>query len=397
MPRPDAVARAFAACRRATGRAPDLVVRAPGRVNLMGDHTDYADGFVLPLAIDADTAVAVVRRAAAVPGAQRAAPIVTVRSEADDRPARVALGDVDGHTATGWASYVEGVLRRLLATGTPGCGWDGWLASDVPIGANLSSSAALELAIAHAALAVAGQVREPADLARRCMEAEHGWAGTQSGIMDQLVVAAAVAGHAVLIDCRSLEVRPVALPDDLVVVVLDTGVRRELAASAYNTRREEVRQAAERLGVPALRDVRAGDPEVDMLPEPLRRRARHVTSENARVHTFAVALTDGDRPALADLMATSHASLDEDYEVSVPELGAAVDAATAQPGCVGARQTGGGFGGCIVALVERAEVDAAVQGMAAGYSEKTGEAAQVRVVRSAAGASVVDDAAVRGR
>jgi galactokinase len=350
----------------------------------MGDHTDYAGGFVLPMAIDADTAIALVRRAA---------PVVKLRSEGVDALARISLAEADdAHSASGWASYVEGVLRRLLATGTPARGWQGWLASDVPIGANLSSSAALELAVAHAACAVADQHRDPADLAVRAMEAEHGWPGTQCGIMDQLVVASATAGHAALIDCRSLAVTPVALPEDLAVVVMDTGVRRELTDSAYNQRRDEVQHAAELLGVETLRDVAVDTPGLGALPEPLRRRARHITSENGRVHAFAHALAESDRSAMGRLMRASHRSLAEDYEVSVPELGIAVDAATAQPACVGARQTGGGFGGCIVALVERDGVGAAVRGMASAYADRTGRIPQVRVTRPVAGASVVDQA-----
>lgn len=375
--------RAEAAFARAWGGRPDLVVRAPGRVNLIGDHTDHQDGFVLPLAIDRE--VWLVARRVDEPRVR----VVSAEEEGlVDIPASPTVP-----TQRGWGAYVEGVLWALAQEGVPPAGWVGALASDVPVGAGLSSSAALELAVALTATAVAGSDRlETGRLALLAQRAENDWVGMSCGIMDQLTVAAGVEGAALRIDCRSLEVVPVGLPEGLAVLVLDTGTRRELATSAYNTRRAECDEASAALGVTALRDAGTAAIDAAGLTGAPARRARHVVSENARVLEAAAALADGDAARVGALMAASHVSLREDYEVSTPELDAIVAAAAAQEGCHGARLTGAGFGGCAVALVEAGAAEAISAGVVRGYETATGTRPTVHLCHAAAGAQIVVDA-----
>ena len=375
--------RAEAAFAQAWGGRPDLVVRAPGRVNLIGDHTDHQDGFVLPMAVDREVWLA----------ARRVDdPRVQVVSAEQDGLVDVAVPPA-APTQPGWGAYVEGVLWALSEEGVPPAGWVGALASDVPVGAGLSSSAALELAVALTATAAAGVAPpEAGQLARLAQRAENDWVGMSCGIMDQLTVAAGVDGAALRIDCRSLEVVPVRLPDGLAVLVLDTGTRRELASSAYNTRRAECDEASAALGVEVLRDADAASLDAAGLSGAPARRARHVVGENARVLEAAVALTDGDAARVGALMAASHASLRDDYEVSTPELDAIVAAAAAHEGCHGARLTGAGFGGCAVALVEADAAEAITAGVVRGYTTATGSPPTVHLCHAAAGAQVVVDA-----
>jgi galactokinase len=313
--------------------------RAPGRVNLIGDHTDYTGGLVLPMAVDRETVVE------GDPGGA----VVRLVSADEAGVAEVGLDVADPSAVEPpWARYVAGVVAVLR----PSAGFSGRVTTTVPLGAGLSSSAALEVAVALAF----GFTGPPVELARRCQEAERLGSGVPSGIMDQLASAAGVEGHALVIDCGSLDVRPVPMPDGVEVVVVHSGVRRGLAGTAYAERRAECAAAEREVGPlrsAALSDLSTiGDPVV-------RRRARHVVTENQRVREFADALSTGGLDALGGLMAGSHASLRDDFEVSIPALDDLVARLEATPGVFGARLTGAGFGGCVVAL---AEAGAAVEG-----------------------------------
>ncbi len=335
--------------RRRFGRSARLFL-APGRVNLIGEHTDYNDGFVLPLAIDRCTVVA------AAPRADR---IVRAWSAAMNAEVLVNLQDPPRARRGTFGDFVEGMARILEETGARLGGADLFIESDVPSGAGVSSSAALEIAVGLSLLAVSGETLAPEKLALAGQRAEHEYVGTNCGIMDQLVVALGRRGHALLLDCRSLDHELLPLDEArAVLLVSDTRVKHELASSGYNQRRRECERAvtllqAELPGIHALRDVSAEDLLVHehLLPEPERRRARHVVHENARTLLAADALRRHDLAALGALMFASHRSLRDDYEVSVPELDCLVEAAASCSGVYGARMTGGGFGGCTLTLV----------------------------------------------
>ncbi|MBV9109215.1 MAG: galactokinase, partial [Gemmatimonadetes bacterium] len=362
---------------------------APGRVNLIGDHTDYSDGFVLPMAIDRAVWIALRPR-----GDGR----VEVHSLDFGETRGFTLADL-GTQDGGWIEYVRGVAWALDPASSGLAGWEGVAAGDVPIGASLSSSAAMELATARAFAAVTPLPWDAREMALAGQTAENGWVGVQCGIMDQMISAAGEEGHALLIDCRSLETRAVPLPSGAAVVVLDSATRRGLVDSAYNDRRRDTAAAAAFFGVPALRDVRIEDFErrADAMDPVMRRRARHVITENARTLAAADALARGDAAAVGRLMDESHASLRDDFEVSRAEVDAIVAAAQAGPGCLGARMTGGGFGGCAVALVENDAVTPFIAEVTEKYLAETGLEARVYVCAAAAGASIeaLDRAAMR--
>jgi galactokinase len=302
-------------------------------VNLIGDHTDHTGGLVLPMAIDLGTTVA----------GEAGGDVVSLRSAAETEIAVVPLDVVDPATVSpGWARYVAGVIAELQPT----AGFTGTVATTLPIGAGLSSSAALEVAVGLAL----GFDGSPLALAELCQRAEQRASGVPCGIMDQLASAAGVAGHALRIDCTNLEVQTVPIPGDVEVVVVDSGQRRELATSPY-AERAAACQAAQAVVGP-LRDATASDLE-RLRDGVVRRRARHVVTENARVDQLVAAFGSGDRPSMADAMAASHRSLRDDFEVSTPVLDALVDELASRDGVIGARLTGAGFGGCVVALVER--------------------------------------------
>lgn len=359
---------------------PEFLVRAPGRVNLIGEHTDYNDGFVLPLAIERAIWLALRPRA--------------------DRQVRLASLDFE-ETATfsldrlaredeGWVEYLKGVGWALQEAGYALRGWEGVLAGDIPVGAGLSSSAALEVAATRAFAAVSGFAWEAAPMARLSQRAENEWVGVNCGIMDQMIVAAGEEGHALLIDCRSLETEAVPLPPETAVVILDTTTRRGLVDSAYNERRQQCEAAAAFFGVPALRDVsveafEANAAELDPL---IRRRARHVVTENARALAAAGAMKAGNAHILGQLMDGSHASLRDDFEVSSAELDAMVACAQEHAASYGARMTGAGFGGCAVALVRAAAATPFAERAGARYRETTGREAQIYITQARAGASV---------
>jgi galactokinase len=303
---------------------------APGRVNLIGDHTDYTGGFVLPMAIQLGTTVEL------APGGNR----VRLHSSAEPAPVQVPLDVTDpAAVQPPWGRYVAGIVAEIR----PPEGGEGGIHTTLPVGAGLSSSAALEVALALA-LGFAGS---PLALAQVCQRAEQAASGVPCGIMDQLTSAAGVAGHVLLIDCATNHIRAVPLPPGVEVVAVHSGAPRRLAASAYAERRASCEQAARMVG--SLRDASLSD--LVAIGDPLlRRRARHVVTENARTLEAAAALEAGDVATMGELMAESHRSLRDDFEVSTPALDALVDRLRALPGVFGARLTGAGFGGCAVAL-----------------------------------------------
>ncbi len=366
---------------RRFGRTPRWVVRAPGRVNLIGEHTDYNDGFVLPLAIN---------RAIWIALEPRQDRQVLVHSCDFHEDGQFALDGLTNHKS-GWLEYLKGVAWSLHDAGHSLAGWQGVVQGDVPLGAGLSSSAALEMATARAFAAVGSIDWQPAAMARLGQRAENRWVGVNCGIMDQLISAAGQEDHALLIDCRSLAGRSVPFPPGTAVVVLDTSTRRGLVDSAYNERRAQCEAAARFFGKPALRDVdtdlfqrRAGE-----LDPVTRRRALHVITENQRTVEAAEAMTRGDVRSLGQLMNASHVSLRDDYEVSSDALNAMVECALAAPGCYGARMTGAGFGGCAVAIIEARRADEFVAAVTAPYQKRTGHSPAIYVCRATNGAEVV--------
>lgn len=367
-----------AAFRDRFGRAPTQVAVAPGRVNLIGGHTDYNEGFVLPVALDRVTRVALAPR--------------------EDRRVRIATLDLDDATSfeldalgpprtrRDWIAYPRGVLWALRRAGVNLRGFDAMIESSVPPGAGLSSSAALELALMRGVAQLVQWPWDPLAAAGLCRRAEVEFVGVECGPMDQLCAAVGRAGHALFIDCRALSVQPVQLPAQVAVVVLDTGTRRRLEGSEFNARRQACAETAERLGVAALRDVDDLGAALTGLPADLRPLVRHVVEENARTWQAAQALRRGDVAALGALLRASHRSLRDHYRVSAPALDRMVAQAQAQPGCWGARLTGAGFAGCVVALVEAGVVEDFAERTVAGY----GEGARAYVVRAGDGAGIVD-------
>lgn len=363
------------------GEKPAIVVRAPGRVNLIGEHTDYNDGFVMPMAIDREMWLALRPREDGV---------VSIYSLDMGETAVIdttALERGENH----WREYVKGVAFALQEQGHALQGWEGVMSGNVPIGSGLSSSAALELAVARAFFAVSGAPWDKVKMAQAARAAETAWMGVQIGIMDQLISSAGVEGHAVLIDCRLLELTSVPLPEKTAVIILDTTTRRGLVDSAYNERFNQCKEAAKHFGVPALRDVTVEQFEADTTLDPLtRQRTRHVVTEDVRTLKAADAMRSGDATTLGQLMNASHASLRDDYEVTNHELNVIVDIAQAQAGCYGARMTGAGFGGCAVALVESGKVDGFVDAVSAAYKKETGLMPNVYISEAVGGAGVVE-------
>lgn len=361
---------------------PAFIVRAPGRVNLIGEHTDYNDGFVFPLAIDRATWVAL-----------RPRPDNKVSAISIDMGERreFALDDLPRPADLNWSDYLIGVAWSLSERGYALRGWEGVISGDVPIGSGLSSSAALELAAARAFHCVSGFDWDAAAMALACQAAENNWLGVNCGIMDQMISAAGVADRALLIDCRSLETTTAPLPGGTAVVILDTGTRRGLVDSEYNQRRAQCEAAARHFGIPALRDIDLPtflerEHELDPL---IRKRASHVVSENARTLSARDAMNRGDADFLGQLMIASHISLRDDFEVSSAALDAIVDCANAEAACYGARMTGAGFGGCAVALVQADAAKTFVERVAAQYQAATGNEPALYVTRASRGAETV--------
>ncbi|AHG92003.1 Galactokinase [Gemmatirosa kalamazoonensis] len=362
--------------------APPLLARAPGRVNLIGEHTDYNDGFVLPVAID---------RACWIAFQPRDDALLGLESLDTESAAAIELAHLPAQREGSWVDYAVGVAWALGEAGlAPRRGLEGMMSGDVPQGAGLSSSAALELAVARALAATSELPWDPARMALIAQRAENAFVGVKSGIMDQMISASGRAGHALLLDCRTLETRHVPVPPGAAVVVLDTATRRELVTSAYNERRAQCERAAAFFGVKALRDVdvatfEAREAELD---DVTRRRARHVVTENARTLAAADALARGDLAEMGRLMDASHASLRDDFEVSRRELDAIVEIARAQAGCWGARMTGAGFGGCAVALGEAGRAETIAAEVARRYEAEVGLKPAVYVCTPSDGASL---------
>jgi galactokinase len=348
---------------------------APGRVNLMGDHTDYNGGFVLPLAIDRACTVTAVTR----PGRRVAAVSVDVPGAVE-----VAIDGSDDprDVVPTWGRFVAGAVRALLDRGVPVAAAELAISSTVPVGSGLSSSSALSVALTQALADLAGAPVAGVDAARLASAAEIAATGVPGGLMDQLASLFGRAGHALLIDCRDLSVTPVAIPPGIAVVVVHSGMPRTLVGSAYASRRAECEAAATVLDVRSLRDATLD--QVRDLP-----RALHVVTENARVLDMAAALPRGDLSVLGSLLLASHASLRDDYEVSTPELDTLVEILV-QCGAAGARLTGAGFGGCVVALAQRNHADDVLAKTTLRYRAATGIEPMGFVARAVDGARRVD-------
>jgi galactokinase len=356
------------------GRVP-TVSRAPGRVNLIGEHTDYNDGFVMPAALEFATLTA------ASPRLDRRLRVYSMTVDETrefdlDSPPTVAAGD--------WSDYILGVALMLEKSGRRLTGADLVVWTDVPIGAGLSSSAALEVSCAHALLTAGGLPFEPIETAKICQRAENDFVGMRCGVMDQYISCRGVAGHALLIDCRSLASRNVAIAPNLRILVANSMVRHQHAGGEYNARREAceegVRLLKPTLGpIKALRDVTPDDLESNRrkLPELIYRRCRHIVTENARVLEAERALKAGDFAACGRAMDLSHVSMRDDFEITCGEVDTLVGLARTVDGVYGSRMTGGGFGGCTVSLVEASAVDRATRIMVDGYRVATGLEAEI--------------------
>lgn len=360
---------------------PQLVVRAPGRVNLIGEHTDYNDGFVLPMAIE---------RAVYIALSPQADEEVTLYSIDFAQTLAFNLRAFERGEMSP-AEYVKGMTRALQDQGYALKGWRGVVAGDVPIGAGLSSSAAMEMATGRAFEAVSGFEIAPAALAKLGQWVENVWLGLGSGIMDQMISASGKAGSALLIDCRSLEAQSLPLPTGTAVAILDTGTRRGLVGSEYNTRRQQCEEAAAFYGVPKLRDVSPPmfEARAQDLSELPRKRARHIVYENERVLQARDALLAGDAVTFGALMNASHVSMRDDFQISSDALNAMVEHAQAHPATYGARMTGGGFAGCAVALIDATQAEDFAQQVAAGYSAQTGNTPQLYITQPTDGAAVI--------
>jgi len=384
LPAVEAFREAFGA---AFGSPPDLIARAPGRVNLIGEHTDYNDGFVMPMAIDREVRVAVRRRA------DRLVRLVSVNFHAHSE---FSLDEVVHDPDQTWSNYERGVVQILLDSGASLGGFDMAIVGDVPEGAGLSSSAAVEVATLTALNSLFGLGLAPFEVAKLGQRAEREFVGVSCGIMDQAISAVGRAGHAMLLDCRSLETTLVPLGSDLAVVVTDTAVTRGLVGSAYNDRRAECEEASAHFAtvypdVRALRDVNEAQfrAHAHELTDVVAKRARHVVTENARVINAGEAFRRGDLPEVGRLMYASHESLRDDFEVTVPELDLLVDLSRSKTGVFGARMTGAGFGGCIVALVKPDAVASYVEQVATQYRTETGLTPRVFVCSATDGAGVI--------
>ena len=356
-----------------------VVVRAPGRVNLIGEHTDYNDGFVLPMTLG---------RAVYIAARAREDDRLRLRSLNFDEEAALRVGNPPETPPAHWATYVGGVLCQLHRRGAFETGMEMLLFGDVPVGAGLSSSAALEVAVAVAVEAVSGSPQDPVETATLCQQVEHTYAGVQCGIMDQFAARLGQANQALFLDCRTLDYRSVPLPLDRAgIVVVDSGVRRQLAASKYNERRAECAQAVAYFqqihpSVQALRDVSPAFFEQHKagLPEVIRKRAQHVVEENARVEEAVRLLEAGDLAGFGACMNRSHESLRDLYAVSCRELDFLAATAQQTPGVLGARMTGGGFGGCTVNLVEKLAAEAVCEAIADQYERHYDRVANVYLV-----------------
>lgn len=365
---------------------PSHIIQAPGRVNLIGEHTDYNDGFVLPCAINYQTVVAAAKR--------------------DDSRVRVIAVDYDNQVDEFdlteeitfqqdkmWANYIRGVVKFLLQRGYDIQGADLAVSGNVPQGAGLSSSAALEVVIGQTFKVLYNLEMTQAEVALNGQQAENEFVGCNCGIMDQMISAEAMENHAMLLDCRSLETQPVSMPEDVAVMIINSNKQRGLVGSEYNTRREQCETAAQRFGVKALRDVTIEqfNAQSDMLDDVVAKRARHVITENDRTLEAADALRTNDLKRMGELMAQSHASMRDDFEITVFEVDTLVEIVKSVIGEQGGvRMTGGGFGGCIVALVAPTLVDKVTEAVENQYHAATGLKESIYVCQAKSGAGLVE-------
>lgn len=371
---------------RCFGHPPRWLVAAPGRVNLIGEHTDYNDGFVLPMAIE---------RYVVIAADANTSGRVTLHSETTGETATFNARPKVERGEPGWSNYVRGVIAGFQKRRKKVCSFDAVIESSLPFGGGLASSAALEVATAALLEAMTGPRLDPLEKALLCQRAENDFAGVPCGIMDQFTSIFARENHALLLDCRSRTTTPVAMTSpEVTVLIINTNLRHNLAQSEYAKRRTQCETAARVLKVAALRDA---TPETLMAArrqmEPVVfRRARHVISENVRTLQAAHAIQASDWATAGELMYASHASLREDYEVSCPELDAVVELAQAMGtagGIIGCRMTGGGFGGCAVSLVKTDAVSRITRTIDAAYERKTGRQASIFSSRPAAGARML--------
>lgn len=358
------------------------VVRAPGRVNLIGEHTDYNDGFVLPCAIGPSTMVAI--------GGRGDGQVHVVATDFGDATDMFDLKDIRS-SEQGWANYVRGMVDAVQKAGFQLQGANIAIAGNIPKGAGLSSSASLEVAVGQAMLALCGTDIDRTRLAQIAQAAECDFVGTKCGIMDQLISAQGKAGHALLIDCRSLGLTDAPVPADLAIMIVHSGVTRGLVEGHYNERRRQCEAAAKAMGVAALRDA-----DMDMLNaaglDPVtHNRARHVIGENRRTVEAAAALEKGDLQRLGILMAESHQSMRDDFEITVPAIDRLVDVLQSAIGTEGgARMTGGGFGGACVALMPASRVSDVRAAVERGYQTPDGKTAEIMVETAGPGVSLID-------
>lgn len=366
------------------GASPDVVVRAPGRVNLIGEHTDYNDGFVLPAAID---------RFVEFVGRRRADRTVRVHSTDFQDATEFSLDDIQKDSAHSWSNYLRGVSKFLESDGHRLTGAEIVFGGNVPREAGLSSSAAVEVASTVFWQRLMNLELDPVYVVKLSRRAENEFVGVPCGIMDQFISALGRKEHALFLDCRDLNYRHVPLRGDIKVVVCNSGVKRALAQSEYEVRLKQCRQSVAQLGtaglaVKSLREVDSTDLETagDALSELLLRRARHVVTENERTLEAVRVLEAGDIERFGELMNASHVSLRDDYEVSSKELDTLVELAWKQPGTLGARMTGAGFGGCTVNLVRSDAADAFAEAVARGYQQALGLKAEIHVCQASDGA-----------
>jgi galactokinase len=368
------------------GRTP-TVSRAPGRVNLIGEHTDYNDGFVMPAALEFATLTA---------ASQRPDRRLRVYSMIMDETREFDLDSPPQGPTGDWSDYIVGVALMLERSGRTLVGADLIVWSDVPIGAGLSSSAALEVSCAHALLTESGLPFDPIEIAQLCQRAENDFVGMRCGVMDQYISCCGVAGNALLIDCRSLESRNVAIAPNLRLLIADSRVRHQHAGGEYNLRREACEEGVKLLSrylgpIQALRDVTPKQLEAKRrkLPELIYRRCRHIVTENARVLEAERALEAGDLVACGRAMSASHISMRDDFEITCPEVDMLAGLAQSVKGVYGSRMTGGGFGGCTISLIEASAVDKASQMLTDGYRIAMGRDVDIYVCTPSDGAQLI--------
>ncbi len=383
----DAKTRAIDAYIRAYDKKPEHIIRAPGRVNIIGEHTDYNDGFVLPCAIDKDTVVAIGRHDGDIIEA------LSIDYDAHD------IFSIDGDIVESpqlWANYVRGMAKHLLLGDYSLAPSRISIAGDVPLGSGLSSSAALEMAVGRALIEQSGQMIKLTDLAMIGQEAENQFVGCACGIMDQLISAKASAEHALLIDCRTLECSAIPIPENISLLIVNSGIIHSNSDGAYNERRAQCEKAALHYGVAALRDIDENQLEAGKagLDDISYRRARHVVTENARTLAAAVALRQNDLSKLGQLMQQSHASMRDDFEITVAEIDRLADImndaiAHYCDGRGGARMTGGGFGGCVIALAPHEHIADIIDSIHRHYKKNDNQKVEMLISRASAGVNII--------